>query len=105
MVGTGEQNAAEIVTALDGLGETGKAAKLCDALSEGGYGDWFLPFKDEFNKMYVNLHQESVGWFANYYWSSSELGSDGAWYQFIGNGNQYVIDKNNYLWVLAVRAF
>jgi len=56
-VGTGQSNTATIVTWLNSHSETGKAeaAQLCDALTKGGYDDWFLPSKDELNLMYENL--------------------------------------------------
>ena len=76
-IGTGNQNTADI---LAGCSETNIAAYLCDTLTLGGYGDWFLPSKDELKKLYENIGQENalglgnVGGFAdNYYWSSTEI--------------------------------
>ena len=45
-----------------------------------GYDDWFLPSKDELEKMHDNLHAHSVGGFLDvYYWSSSENNATYAW--------------------------
>ncbi|MEI6695682.1 MAG: DUF1566 domain-containing protein [Bacteroidota bacterium] len=57
-----------------------------------GYSDWYLPSRDELNKLYLN--QNSIGGFAsNYYWSSSEYGNYDAWGQNFTNGYQYHYDK------------
>lgn len=81
-IGTGQSNTTIIVTWLnnnldDTLGDvtykTDRAAYLCDALVHGGYSDWFLPSEDENFLMYVNLHLQAVGGFADkIYWSSTE---------------------------------
>ena len=90
-IGTGQSNTTIIVTWLnnnsdDTLGDvtykTDRAAYLCDALTVGGYSDWFLPSKDELNLMYGNLHDifTPVGGFTDdVYWSSSEVTSGSAW--------------------------
>jgi len=66
-----------------------------------------LPSKDELDMMYVNLHLQGLGGFADYvYWSSTENGGYFAWYQFFVNGIQsasYGKDGSN--GVRAVRAF
>jgi len=87
--------------------ETGKAAQLCDALNYGGYNDWFLPSKDELNRMYVNLKVYGFGGFVDYYyWSSSTGPYTNAWAQNFGNGLQgYYGEGGNILYVRAVRAF
>lgn len=104
-IGEGQANTTAIVTALSG--ESGRAAQVCDGLSDvGGYSDWFLPSKDELNEMYVNLKSEAVGGFAaNYYWSSSEDGAGDAWIQYFGSGFQYNSSKDFTNYVRAVRAF
>ena len=94
-VGTGAQNTLDI---LAGCSTAGIAAKLCDDLEISGTTcyDWFLPSKDELNKMYVNLKSGTdelgqtytpVGGFASvlYYWSSSEVNGDSAGIQNFDN--------------------
>jgi hypothetical protein len=99
--GTGAANTTAIV-ASQGAGSY--AAKLCDDLVLNGYSDWYLPSKDELNKLYLN--KRAVGGFATYfYWSSSEDYAYYAWYQYFGVGSQYFDIKFNYFRVRAVRAF
>ena len=107
-IGTGSQNTADI---LAGCSETNIAAYLCDTLTLGGYNDWFLPSKDELNKLYENIGQGNalglgnVGGFANpNYWSSTENDFISAWFQYFSSGLQYSNYKYGF-YVRAVRAF
>ena len=50
-LGTGNDNTATIV-ASQVVGNY--AAKICSDLVLGGHDDWFLPSKDELNKLYLN---------------------------------------------------
>ena len=115
-IGTGAQNTIDIVTQFGGqepyASKTDYAAKLCSDLESGGYDDWFLPSKDELDAIWDNLVDDGtgsnngVGGFANvYYWSSSENGSSGAWYQYFFTGFQSSATKDGNLRVRAVRAF
>jgi len=100
-IGTGQANTTVIVT-VQGAGSY--AAKLCNDLTEGGYNDWFLPSKDELDKLYTN--KVAIGGFAgNLYWSSSELDAYYAWAQYFYDGFQYNYNKNRTYLVRAVRAF
>ena len=101
-IGTGQANTTAIVT-MQGAGSY--AAQLCNNLTEGGYDDWFLPSKDELNKLYIN--RVGVGGFADCdYWSSSEYNAFNAWYQNFGTmATRVYYNKNYNLRVRAVRAF
>ncbi|MBZ0243200.1 MAG: DUF1566 domain-containing protein [Bacteroidales bacterium] len=100
-LGTGYQNTLDIVA---GCGESGIAAKICKNLVLNGYNDWYLPSKDELNKLY--LSKDLIGGFAaDWYWSSSEFSSYFAWKQYFGDGYQGSSSKINTNYVRAVRAF
>ena len=100
-IGTGQANTTAIVT-VQGAGSY--AAMLCAALTEGGYNDWFLPSKDELDKLYIN--KVAIGGFAgNFYWSSSEASAGSAWLQAFYVGNQSYYGKYDTFRVRAVRAF
>jgi hypothetical protein len=101
-IGTGNQNTIDI---MNGCSTAGIAARLCGDLVLGGYSDWYLPSKDELNKLYLN--RVAIGGFANNgYWSSTEYSNTNAWRQNFDDGFQgYGGSKNNYYVVRAVRAF
>mgnify|MGYP006251889297 CR=1 FL=1 len=91
-IGTGSQNTADI---LAGCSETNIAAYLCDTLTLGGYSDWFLPSKDELNKLYENIGQGNAlglgnvgGFSSSHYWSSSQYNYYSAWSQYFYFGSQ-----------------
>jgi hypothetical protein len=81
------------------------AAKICDDLFLNGYNDWYLPSRDELNKLYLN--RVVVGGFASsVYWSSSEFKNSNAWHQFFSDGFQNSNHINSIkLRVRAIRAF
>jgi hypothetical protein len=87
-----------------GCATAGIAARICGDLNLNGYSDWYLPSKDELNKLYLN--KAAIGGFSSgLYWSSSESAADHAWYQNFSNGNQ-ATDYKFYTYVVrAVRAF
>ena len=107
-VGTGSANTDAIII-VQGATETDYAAGLARAYAGGGYNDWFLPSKDELNKMYINKRTlEAVSGFtafSSYYWSSTEYGNYYAWYQNFAIGFQVNYYKRNTFIVRAVRAF
>jgi hypothetical protein len=125
-LGTGRANTAAIVgQTIDTQHCTSGAAYICDSLVEGGYDDWYLPSKDELNKVYLlymkyaNVGQSggfNPSGYYQYYWSSSECPPDDygfirAWYQYFDNNpgpdadlqNQHV--KTKTFSVRAVRSF
>lgn len=122
LIGTGKNNTDLIVAFLNtDPPVTGTAAQLCKNLVFGGYDDWFLPSKDELNRMYVNLKSGTdengvaytpVGGFGDEsYLSSSEseqFDSPAAhvWFQNFTNGVQLSDGKDaDSRSVRAIRAF
>ena len=111
-IGTGSANTDAIIN-VQGPIETSYAAGLARAYEIGVYADWFLPSKDELNKMYQNKSTINTTALANggsnfasgYYWSSSEGDSIYAWEQYFATGSQGLFDKDATNYVRAVRAF
>jgi len=90
---------------------TGGAAKVCDdytiIVGEVTYEDWFLPSKDELNKLCIN--QVAIGGFDDspdgLYWSSTEYDANSAYLQVFALGMQGISGKNDSTkLVRAVRA-
>ena len=101
-IGSGSANTDKIITQ-NGTGST-YAAGLARAYSGGGYIDWYLPSKDELNKLYLN--RVAVSGFADgSYWSSSEPNAFFAWFQYFYSGSQNGDYKFSPFRVRAVRAF
>ena len=112
-VGTGSANTDAIIS-VQGATETSYAAGLARAYTDGTYTDWFLPSKDALNLMYLNratinttaASNSGSDFSTNFYWSSTELDFQFAWYQlFNENGLQEDGSKNRIHFVRAVRAF
>jgi len=116
-IGTGKANTAALVAAMESTAyissttstttTTGDyAARLCDLHEAGGYGDWFLPSKDELNQMYKKLKENDLGSFSDYtYGSSSESGAGYAEAQYFSNGYQFINFRDIAYRVRPVRAF
>jgi hypothetical protein len=111
-IGTGATNTTTIISVYGPI-ETSYAAGLARAYTGGGYTDWFLPSKDELNKMYLNMAtinttaaaNSGSNFSTNYYWSSTEYITYFAWLQEFINGNQDGGNKSYSFDVRAVRAF
>jgi len=100
-LGKGPENTTAIVAQ---AGCTSGAAYLCANWVVGVYSDWYLPSKEELDKLYVN--RAAIGGLdAADYWSSSEYVSIGAWLQSFGGGLQSSDFKNTSHGVRAVRSF
>jgi hypothetical protein len=106
-IGAGLANTKAIV-AQNGAAVT-YAAGLCDAYANadtgtGVYSDWYLPSRDELNKLCIS--REVIGGFATTpYWSSSESAAYNVWYQEFELGFQDRDYKNSAYRIRPVRAF
>jgi hypothetical protein len=83
---------------------TSYAAGLARAYRGGGYSDWYLPSKDELNKLWVNRTVIGVTDFRNY-WSSSECSQVNTWEQNFQYGLQQQGSKGGQNYVRAIRSF
>ncbi len=100
-LGTGSQNTIDIAA---GCSTAETAGKLCSNLNQGGYTDWYLPSKDELNKLF--LQKNVIGGFKEVcYWSSTETGKYNACSQIFDNGFQTANDKSTTFYVRPVRSF
>lgn len=100
-IGTGNANTNAIVAK---LGSGTYAAKLCYDLVLNGYSDWYLPSKDELDKILSSpkLSNFSTG---NHYWSSSEVNKSDVWAQTFVSGQQSNRSKTSASNVRAIRSF
>lgn len=104
-IGTGNQNTIDI---MNGCATAGIAARICGDLVLNGYDDWYLPSKDELNKLIMNWADAGLGGGFNdiesEYWSSSEYDGEKAWLEELLTG-QHSVNKNIWYYVRAVRSF
>ena len=90
------------------MGSGSYAADLCANYQGGGYGDWYLPSKDELNKLQLTLGTAGLANISLYArWSSTESNLNYAWDQYVGpnGGLQETKFKIFQLKVRPVRAF
>ena len=101
-LGTGSANTTAIIAS---QGNTGAyAAKICRDYDGGDYDDWFLPSKDELEKLYDN--RAVIGaYVGEWHWSSSQTANSMAWGKNFHNGLQIPWSKGAVLRVRAIRAF
>jgi chondroitin AC lyase len=81
------------------------AAKVCAACTDSGYGDWYLPSKEELSILFQSkgLLEGIEG---DMYWSSSEYNIGFVWGQnFKGYGGWYPLTKGSRYAVRCVRRF
>ena len=102
-IGTGFSNTNKII-ASQGEPAISYAAGLARAYTGGGYTDWYLPSKDELEKL--SITRVTIGGFANYYyWSSSEFDLSKAWFQTFFSSVQSKSVKGERAIVRAIRSF
>jgi hypothetical protein len=121
-IGLGYKNSLAIVNQGN---DTTTAAGAARAYGGGSKSDWYLPTTAELNLLCqwaknivqsvttrctgldLNIGTGALGGFSRVveYWSSSEVGTVGAWAQFFNDGVQSGSTKNRSLFVRPVRAF
>jgi hypothetical protein len=121
-IGLGYKNSLAIVNQGN---DTTTAAGAARAYGGGSKSDWYLPTTAELNLLCqwarnvdqsvttrctggtLNTGTGALGGFSRVleYWSSSEVGTVGAWAQFFNDGVQSGSTKNRSLFVRPVRAF
>jgi hypothetical protein len=101
-LGTGQNNTALIVNSCT---TTSIAAAISNNLISGGYTDWYLPSRDELNRLYTN--RTAIGGFNNVsYWSSSQVGTTTAWSINFSTGvSSSTSTKSTLMYVRAIRIF
>jgi len=102
LLGTGMSNTQKIDSA--NYNYPSLASFACSSLSLNGFDDWYLPSKDELNKIYLNkglLPNFRTG----YYWTSSEYSDYEVWVHDFSSGNQVTQYKWEYYNVRSVRSF
>ena len=98
-VGTGKQNTDDMIAA-----SCYQAATLVHGVTLNGYNDWYLPSKDELNKLYPN--KTILGFSLDKYWSSTERDANTAWAKNFYSGVEDYYSKNNGIaYVRPVRNF
>jgi hypothetical protein len=99
-IGTGNQNTIDINNEC----QLAIPAYYCSIFELNGYDDWYLPSKDELNKLYLN--RIAIGSFAiGGYWSSSEADAENAWLHDFGSNSQLSNFKYSTAGVRPVRSF
>ena len=109
-IGSGRNNTALIIAAEKAAHLSNTyiyAALACDNYSVAGYNDWFLPSRDELNRLYSRRANVGVTFSGmNWFWSSSQGSIERAWFQsFDYSGSQHDGGKTQPMNVRAVRAF
>ena len=103
-IGTGSSN-TYLIIATQGPTATNYAAGIAKAHNGGGFSDWYLPSKNELDKM--NLNKVYIPNFQSGYWSSSEGSINDAYVLSGLNGQDitYTTWKNVQNKVRAIRKF
>jgi hypothetical protein len=106
--GSGENNSSLITGQ---AGHTASAADACLVYWDGTYSDWYLPSKDEMQRMWEILantlaKRTTYEFEESEYWSSSENNASTAWAMYFSDGTWQPADKSdNTIYVRPVRNF
>ncbi len=86
-----------------------QAIKACDDLITGGFEDWHLPTKEEFDLIHPRMNLKKTGqgglFQSSWYWTSTEVDKGNAWTHNLNNGVQSSYYKEFKCMVMAVRTF
>jgi hypothetical protein len=110
VIGTGTTNTAAMAASVACSSNAAVAVGLY-APAGTSAGQWFLPSKDELNAMWLysqvpGFNTATYGWVASdFYWSSSQLAANFAWFQNFDDGYQNLNTKTSPRRVRPVRAF
>ena len=99
----GLTNTNAIIAQTGAPAATTYAAGIARLYLGGGYNDWYLPSKDELNKLRIN--RKVLGISDEVYWSSTELDNIISWNQNFLTGEQNYKLKYEMYSVRAVRSF
>lgn len=100
-IGTGAANTAAMISQC-----SSGAAVLARAYKGGGKSDWFLPSIQEIHALHGYIYGYGLtGYAPDYYWSSTQDGSGGAWEESFGNGGSATTNKYRVSFVRPVRVF
>ncbi|NTV93584.1 MAG: DUF1566 domain-containing protein, partial [Chlorobiaceae bacterium] len=89
---------------ISGTHNWSSAISVCESLKENGFDDWYLPSKDELEKLYAN--RVAIGGISvAEFWSSTEQWDGYAWGIYSGDGYHFFSSKANSGRVLPVRIF
>jgi len=111
-LGMGQANTTAIIARHDAglVSKADYAAGICDNYTNadngtGVYSDWYIPSRDELNKLRIN--QAVIGNFYGIadYWSSSEESAGGALRMSFLNGDCLGVGKGNHIRFRPVRNF
>lgn len=90
----------------DGTYTWSQAVTAANNKTTNGYTDWYLPSKDELNKIYITYIAIGISGFTSLtYWSSTAYDGSNAWIQNFGNGVQDSQSKGLPEFAHAIRQF
>ncbi len=101
-IGTGNQNTLAIMA---GCSQSSIAARVCGDLVLDGYSDWYLPSREELDKLYLN--RIAIGGFINnlYFASTETDGNNACALQFATGERRTDVNKIYNVSVRATRSF
>jgi len=81
------------------------ALKYCKKLKIAGKSDWFLPDKDQLNKMFILSRKRKKDFKRENYWSSTEEIARSAWFQSFNIGEEGYNGRSRPYVARAIRSF